>query len=317
MATRTVVDIVISNRNNYYAILGVSQTASEIEIRKAYKVRAMECHPDKSQHPRAEEAFKLVATAHETLKDKEKRRVYDHHGAEGVKAHEAGHSPAAAAAAARREQQFRNGGGGGHYYYEQHGDPFADLFSAMFGDVRRPQQRRPQQQQQGPQGANQHRQQQQQQGPDNIMAFTLMMPLLLFFFFAMMLQSNFASSTQDFGRQPRGGGLRGNGGASARVSTLFSLVRNPREGFSVERYTDLSEVSPSVPYYVQASFDQTLRRHGVSERSVDLQVAREHRDSLGRRCQAELKRRSEGGKQHAKPPATCAEYDRLRELPSA
>ena len=79
---------VISKREDYYALLSVSKTATEDEIKKAYKKLALKLHPDKNRHPKAEEAFKHVSTAHQTLSDKEKRRIYDRHGQQGVQQHE-------------------------------------------------------------------------------------------------------------------------------------------------------------------------------------------------------------------------------------
>ena len=63
---------------NPYHVLGVSQTADEDTIKKAYRKAAKECHPD--THPgdkRAEERFKEIAEAWETLGDEEKRKKYD------------------------------------------------------------------------------------------------------------------------------------------------------------------------------------------------------------------------------------------------
>ena len=63
---------------NPYQVLGVSQTADEDTIKKAYRKAAKECHPD--THPgdkRAEERFKEIAEAWETLGDEEKRKKYD------------------------------------------------------------------------------------------------------------------------------------------------------------------------------------------------------------------------------------------------
>lgn len=63
---------------NPYQVLGVSQTADEDIIKKAYRKAAKECHPD--THPgdkRAEERFKEIGEAYRILSDKQKRKEYD------------------------------------------------------------------------------------------------------------------------------------------------------------------------------------------------------------------------------------------------
>ncbi len=68
---------------DYYDILGVSKTASEEEIKKAYRKKALEFHPDRNKNdPRAEEKFKEVSEAYAVLSDKEKRKQYDMFGDE-------------------------------------------------------------------------------------------------------------------------------------------------------------------------------------------------------------------------------------------
>jgi DnaJ-class molecular chaperone len=61
----------------YYEILGVAQSATKEEIRKAYREAARRLHPDKNPAADAEAKFKEVAQAYQTLSDKGKRRVYD------------------------------------------------------------------------------------------------------------------------------------------------------------------------------------------------------------------------------------------------
>ena len=78
-------------QRDYYEVLGVSRDASESEIKKAYRTMALKYHPDKNPgDEKAEAAFKEVSEAFEVLSDDEKRRVYDTHGHEGLKARGAG-----------------------------------------------------------------------------------------------------------------------------------------------------------------------------------------------------------------------------------
>lgn len=65
---------------DYYAILGVEKNADAEAIKKAYRKLAHKYHPDVSKEPKAEEKFKEVAEAYETLKDPEKRAAYDRLG---------------------------------------------------------------------------------------------------------------------------------------------------------------------------------------------------------------------------------------------
>jgi DnaJ family protein B protein 12 len=70
------------NCKDYYAVLGVEKSASESDLKKAYKRRAMKVHPDKNSAPKATDAFKKVNAAMACLTDADKRRVYDQVGSE-------------------------------------------------------------------------------------------------------------------------------------------------------------------------------------------------------------------------------------------
>uniref|UniRef100_H2Z2S1 J domain-containing protein n=1 Tax=Ciona savignyi TaxID=51511 RepID=H2Z2S1_CIOSA len=97
---------------DYYKVLGITQSASDDDIKKAYRKLALKYHPDKNKSPGAEEKFKEVAEAYEVLSDPEKRKMYNLHGEQGL-----------------------NGGmsnDGDSYHYTFHGDPRA-TFEQFFG----------------------------------------------------------------------------------------------------------------------------------------------------------------------------------------
>jgi len=71
---------------DYYKVLGVQKSASEEEIKKAYRKLAMKYHPDHTKGDKsAEEKFKKISEAYAVLSDKEKRKEYDTFGSEGFR----------------------------------------------------------------------------------------------------------------------------------------------------------------------------------------------------------------------------------------
>nr|GMD65117.1 DnaJ protein homolog 2-like [Ipomoea batatas] len=104
------------DNSKYYEVLGVSKSASEDELKKAYRKAAMKNHPDKGGDP---EKFKELSQAYEVLSDPEKREVYDQYGEDALKEGMGGgagaHSPFDIF-----ESFFGGSFGGGHHF----GGPF-------------------------------------------------------------------------------------------------------------------------------------------------------------------------------------------------
>lgn len=98
-------------KRDYYEILGVSRDADEAEIKKAFRRRARELHPDVNPAPGAEAQFKEAAEAYEALSNAETRELYDRYGHDGLRGRPAG---------------------GGAAGFSDLGS-FQDLFDAFFG----------------------------------------------------------------------------------------------------------------------------------------------------------------------------------------
>ncbi len=105
---------------DYYKILGVERTATQDEIKRAYRKLARKYHPDVSKEPEAEERFKEINEAHEVLQDAEKRAAYDRLGANWKAGQDFTPPPGWDTGF-----EFSGGFGGG-------GD-FSDFFENMFG----------------------------------------------------------------------------------------------------------------------------------------------------------------------------------------
>ena len=98
------------SKRDYYQVLDVARTASEAEIKKAYRRLAMKYHPDRNPNDHeAEEKFKEAKEAYEVLCDQQKRAIYDQHGHEGL--------------AGRGGPGFSGA------------DAFSDIFGDVFGDI--------------------------------------------------------------------------------------------------------------------------------------------------------------------------------------
>jgi len=106
------------SKRDFYKVLDIPKTATEAEVKKAYRRLAMKYHPDRNPGDmEAEERFKEAKEAYEVLADQQKRAVYDQYGHAGVEA--------------------AAGGRGGPSPADAFSDIFGDVFGDIFGTARR------------------------------------------------------------------------------------------------------------------------------------------------------------------------------------
>ena len=102
---------------DYYDLLGIQRGADEASIKAAYRRLAKECHPDRHNGCRDQEArFKAISEAYDVLKDPHKRAAYDRFG----------------------KAAFQNGHGGGDPFGDAGFNGFSDIFSTIFGEFMDP-----------------------------------------------------------------------------------------------------------------------------------------------------------------------------------
>jgi len=115
----------MAKKRDYYEILGVSRTATDDEIKKAYRKLAKQYHPDVNKETDAEEKFKEATEAAEILLDQNKRKTYDQFGHDGLQG---------------SSQGFGGFGGFEDFFSKMSGDGddfFSDIFGSFFGGGRK------------------------------------------------------------------------------------------------------------------------------------------------------------------------------------
>src|ERR1700720_642274 len=120
---------------DYYETLGVSKTATEDEIRSAFRKLARKYHPDVAKDKKAaEEKFKQINEAYEVLGDPEKRKKYDQLGADWNQP--GGFQPPPQWGGQPGGRSYQWGGDDGGIQFEFGGTGFSDFFEAFFGGGR-------------------------------------------------------------------------------------------------------------------------------------------------------------------------------------
>lgn len=74
-----------TTKRDYYEVLGITRSANADEIKKAFRKKAKQYHPDTNKSPEAEGMFKELGEAYDVLSDSNKRQVYDNYGHDGLK----------------------------------------------------------------------------------------------------------------------------------------------------------------------------------------------------------------------------------------
>jgi curved DNA-binding protein CbpA len=260
--------VLAASKRSHYEVLGVAKDANADQIKKAYRKLALKLHPDKNSAPSAEQAFKVLSTAFDTLSDPAKRDLYDQVG------HENSVNNPNGAGAGGFPGGFP-GGFGGAGVHEVSPEDILNMFftgaagpqfRGRFGGVRGrtfhfgggfPQHRQGRQHDEDDDRRS-NRQQQAQQ-PSFLQQIMQLLPVLFMLFITL----------SSFG----GGGYQ---------QPVFSL--QPQGMYQRELRTNSRGISPDIRFFVGPSFEQTYRPGSEALRRLEKQVEGEYRQWLDQRC---------------------------------
>jgi curved DNA-binding protein CbpA len=250
----------ILNCKDFYEVLGVSTKCTSSELKKAYRKLSLKFHPDKNKTPGADEAFKYIARAYQTLSDPKLKREYDLGGGDETSFGNNNSS-----------SQRRNGG---MQYRRRHNSHYEeeltpeDLFNMFFGggtfrqDVRR---------RRSSHGQSNQREARHEQGGIGPAQLLQLLPLFL-----LILSSFLSMPTQ---KDP-----------------LFSM--SPTRRYNVKKETQKSadkSIIVEVPFYLKSDWKtqmgSTPRERRENYKRVQLDVQTQYVRSLSHQCQVDQQRR--------------------------
>lgn len=246
--------IQIKARKGHYEALGVTRSATQIEIKKSYRKLALKLHPDKNSAPSAEAAFKAISSAFDTLSDPQKKDHYDQYGSDDSTGPNVRGSPFDGQQMHPEDifEMFFNGG------MHRRGGPRGNFQTFHFGG---PPRRNPQ-----------NRDDNDANGRGNPFAQLLQfLPILLFLFLS-------------FGGMG-GGPSSSNYGSYGRNNLPYSFVQDSR--YRIFKETTLLGENVHIPYYVPDNFALRYARTLEDLRDVERRVYSDYRGILENACQAE------------------------------
>lgn len=246
-------------KKSHYDALGVSRSANDAEIKKAYRKLALKFHPDKNSAPSAENAFKAINAAFECLSDSRKKQVYDAYGAEASE--QMAHDTDNGRGGGMGQYGFR-GGRGGNGFANGEVSP-EDLFNMFFHGMpgaAGARFRRPQHEQQQQRRGQQARGDGETQGGGTLNQIFQLLPVLMLI---LMSLSSFGGGNQ---QRP------------------FSFKNMPESGHITEMRTTTLSYNKDIKYFVPRGAKERYMSQPKERRNIERVVEAEYADFVGKEC---------------------------------